>query len=142
MLAMTRIAWQTGVVQRERDAAAKLAQPHAKKPEMSDAIQQLSEARDATKAIGDQVASIDPNRRTRANVHVNAILIAKEGIAVLIDHQTPKDIADTITAGVIPSAETAIADLAAPAPSGGPSGAPAPGGTTTPPPAPSGSPAP
>jgi hypothetical protein len=142
MLAMARIAWQTGVIQRERDAAAKLAQPHARKPEMQDAAQQLSEARDAVHAIGDQVATIDPNRRTRATVHANAILIPKEGISVLVNHETPRDIADTVTAGVVPAAAGAIADLAAPAPPGGPSGAPAPGGATAPAPAPSGSPSP
>ena len=65
VLEMAKIAWDKGVTQREQDTANKLQQPQAGKPELTDAVAQLTEAMGAADSIGTQVGALDPARKTR-----------------------------------------------------------------------------
>ena len=128
LLAMTRVAWSTGVLQRERDAAAALHRPKAGKRELQEGIGHLDAAQVAADQIGAQLGAIDPPRQVRANVHENAIVGDRNSVVTLLGGVTPADIADAIEKGTIPSGERALNDLTAPLPASGapPSAAPPP----------------
>ena len=82
---MAKIAWDTGVTQREQDTAKKLQQPQAGQPELTDAVAQGStEAMGAVDSIGTQVGALDPARKTRSDVHFNAILQIKNMAVVAL----------------------------------------------------------
>ena len=136
LLAMTRVAWETGVAQRERDAAAALRRPGGHKRDMQDAMRQLVEASGAIHGIGEQLGALDPNRRTRASVHHNAVFGLHHEIKPLEERVTPGQIAGEIETDLLAAGDRTIADLTAPisAPAGGgsPPAAPAP---AAPPPA-------
>jgi hypothetical protein len=126
--AMTRIAWQTGVIARERSAAQKLQRPGVRAPQMNDAGMELVAAHDAVEQIGDQLGATDPNKKVRTNVHANAIAASVDEIRAITEHMTPHDIGAEILEGTIPSAESALADItAATPPAGGGGSAPASG---------------
>ena len=131
LLGMTRVAWQTGVTQREHDAATALHRPKAGKPELQQATTQLQEAATAADSIGGQFATLDPSRVTRKDVHFNAILGHRREILPLMEKVTPADIGNSIEANLVTSSETAIADIAAPLPAPGAGGA-APAAAPTP----------
>jgi hypothetical protein len=136
-LSMARIAWDTGVTQRERDAAKKLAKPGVSKGEMEDANHQLSEAEHAIESIGGQLAVRDPGRKVRADVHSNAVIGANNLITTIVKHKTPHDISKFIEDSTVPSSQHAIDDLTAPFPAApsGSSPAPSTNGSSSAPPA-------
>jgi len=141
LLAMTRVAWNTGVTQRERDAAAALGRPKPGKPDFVQASHQLDEAFAAVKNISAQFATLDPNRVTRSQVHGNAILMAGRAVKPFLQKVTPADVASDIETSVVPSSESAINAIAAPLPAtsgqgGTPPTAPAPNPAPAPAPAP------
>lgn len=55
LLGMTRVAWQTGVTQREKDAAAILHRPKAGKPDLMSRGQHRGAARSSRPEQGDEV---------------------------------------------------------------------------------------
>ncbi len=114
VLDMAKTAWDTGVTQREQDAAKKLEQPQAGKPEMTDAAEQLHEAVGAVDSIGAQLGALDPARKTRADVHLNAVAGAKNMVVVALEHLSPHEIGQTISTDTVASSQSAISDLTKP----------------------------
>ncbi len=116
MLGMTRVAWETGVIQREKDAAAILGKPKVSKGEIGQAQGQIREASAAAKSVAAQFSTLDPNRVTRIFVHDNALIGEAREINMLLTKTTPSDLGDEITKQMVPSAEHALADITAPLP--------------------------
>jgi hypothetical protein len=113
VLEMAKTAWDTGVTQREQDTAKKLQQPQAGKPELTDAVTQLTEAMGAADSIGTQVGALDPARKTRSDVHFNAILGSKNMAVVALGHNSPAEIGQHISTDV-ESSQSAISDMTKP----------------------------
>ena len=116
MLGMTRVAWETGVIQREKDAAAILGKPKVSKGEIGQAEGHVKQASAAAKSVAAQFSTVDPNRVTRIFVHDNAIIGEAREINMLITKTTPSDLGDEITKQMVPSAESALADITKPLP--------------------------
>jgi hypothetical protein len=116
MLGMTRVAWETGVIQREKDAAAILGKPKVSKGEIAQAQGQIKEASTAAKSVATQFSTLDPNRVTRIFVHDNALIGEAREINMLLTKTTPSDLGDEITKQMVPSAEHALTDITAPLP--------------------------
>lgn len=113
VLEMAKVAWDTGVTQREQDAAKKLQQPQAGTPELTDTVEQLTEAMAAADSIGTQVGALDPARKTRSDVHFNAILGSKNMAVVALGHNSPAEIGQHISTDV-GSSQQAISDMTKP----------------------------
>lgn len=105
VLAMAGIAWDTGVAQREKDAAEKLKEPGAGKPQLQDAYNQLQEAEDAAEKIVGQISEPDSAKHFAAASHENGIAGERESVVVIQGHTTPNEIGTHITDNLIPHGE-------------------------------------
>jgi hypothetical protein len=140
MLSMMRVAWDTGVTQRERDAAKKLEKPGGKKDDFADAQNQIVEAMNAGNQIGAQIGTVDPNREVRTHNHTNVLNELQAPIIMLQTHTGPADVGEHIDSAIIPNSEKIIADITAPLTAAAPGAntpGPAPSAPTPAPPAPS-----
>ena len=115
LLAMTGTAWDTGVTQRERDAAAGIAAAKDK-ADFVQAADHLKNAQAAVDSIGKQFATIAPERTTQADVHYNAVAIDRVSVLPFIKAPTPAEVSNAITTHTVPSSEATKAKLTAPLP--------------------------
>jgi hypothetical protein len=123
-LSMMRVAWDTGVTQRERDAAKKLEKPGARKGDFENASDQLVEAAAAAQQIGDQIGAVDATGRVKAILVANTVGEVSNWVSQLITPKTPAEIGEHIETGVIPVSDAVIAQISAASTSAAPGAAP------------------